>query len=195
MSQTCQNRHSRTKSKLNQSLIVAHIGSATGSDHSLDAPVVCKVALNVHAHVGQMKGPGVRNQVVLGLSWDTSDALRCCRGPVAANTCATHAASVGEGKCTRVLQVDQHALSLLEQLVPWEGQAASQHADSVLDVRPGEHGNVEHAAPNAPVTGLAVEDHHVAADSLAANCVVDEGGLLRSCGHGVVGVDAVRKDI
>eukprot|EP00965_Chrysotila_dentata_P173344 5722177-Pleurochrysis_carterae.AAC.2 len=71
MSQTCQYRHS-----LNQSL-VAHTGSATGSDHSLDAPVVCKVALNVHDYVGQIKGPAVRNQVAPGLSWDTPGALRC----------------------------------------------------------------------------------------------------------------------
>eukprot|EP00965_Chrysotila_dentata_P259621 6213617-Pleurochrysis_carterae.AAC.1 len=54
MSQTCQYRHSP-----NQSL-VAHTGSASGSDHSLDAPapVVWKVSSNVHDHVGRIKGPG-----------------------------------------------------------------------------------------------------------------------------------------
>eukprot|EP00965_Chrysotila_dentata_P251019 6209785-Pleurochrysis_carterae.AAC.1 len=58
MSQTCQYRHS-----LNQSR-VAHTGFATGgSDHSLDAPVVCKFSSNVHDHVGQIKDPGVQNQV------------------------------------------------------------------------------------------------------------------------------------
>eukprot|EP00965_Chrysotila_dentata_P119715 3957746-Pleurochrysis_carterae.AAC.2 len=56
MSQTCNYRHS-----LNQSL-VAPTGSATCSNHSLDAPVVCKVALNVHNHVGQITDLGVRNQ-------------------------------------------------------------------------------------------------------------------------------------
>eukprot|EP00965_Chrysotila_dentata_P053101 1762033-Pleurochrysis_carterae.AAC.3 len=61
--------------------------------------------------------------------------------------------------------------------------------------RPGGHGNVEHPANNAAVEGLAVEVHHVAAVSLAANCVVDEGGQARSCGHDVVGVDAARKDL
>eukprot|EP00965_Chrysotila_dentata_P249089 6208705-Pleurochrysis_carterae.AAC.1 len=59
---------------------------------------------------------------------------------------------------------------------------------------PGGHGNVEHAADNALVTGLAVDGHHIAADSLAAN-FADEGGQLRSCGHGVVSVDAARKDL
>eukprot|EP00965_Chrysotila_dentata_P124878 4128483-Pleurochrysis_carterae.AAC.9 len=50
MSQTCQHMYSS-----NQSL-VAHTGSATGSDHSLDAPVVCNFSSNVHDHVGQIKG-------------------------------------------------------------------------------------------------------------------------------------------
>eukprot|EP00965_Chrysotila_dentata_P220920 6192078-Pleurochrysis_carterae.AAC.1 len=36
--------------------LVAHTGSATGLDHSLHAPVVCKVLSNVHGHVGQIKG-------------------------------------------------------------------------------------------------------------------------------------------
>eukprot|EP00965_Chrysotila_dentata_P226628 6195524-Pleurochrysis_carterae.AAC.4 len=116
-----------------------------------------------------------------------------CRGPVGTNRCAAHAAPVRCGECARVLQVDNYALSLLEQLVRREGQAASQHANSVRDVKPGGHGNVEHAAHNALVAGLAVEVHHVAAVSLAANCVIDEEGQLRSCGHGVVGVDAARK--
>eukprot|EP00965_Chrysotila_dentata_P113838 3763313-Pleurochrysis_carterae.AAC.1 len=40
----------------------AHTGSGTGSDHSLDAPVVCKVSSSVHDHVGQIKGPAVRNK-------------------------------------------------------------------------------------------------------------------------------------
>eukprot|EP00965_Chrysotila_dentata_P025609 850928-Pleurochrysis_carterae.AAC.1 len=48
--------------------LVAHTGSATGSDRSLHASVVCKVAPNVQGHVGQIKGPGVRNQDVPGLS-------------------------------------------------------------------------------------------------------------------------------
>eukprot|EP00965_Chrysotila_dentata_P082900 2735376-Pleurochrysis_carterae.AAC.1 len=55
--------------------------------------------------------------------------------------------------CERVIQINQQALSLLEQLVRREGQAASQHDDSVRDVRPSGHGNIEHAAHNAPVTG------------------------------------------
>eukprot|EP00965_Chrysotila_dentata_P118528 3918804-Pleurochrysis_carterae.AAC.1 len=63
------------------------------------------------------------------------------RGPVAASRCAAHAAPVSDGKRARVMQVDQHALGLLEQLVRWEGQIASQHADSVRNVRPGGHGN------------------------------------------------------
>eukprot|EP00965_Chrysotila_dentata_P125484 4148845-Pleurochrysis_carterae.AAC.1 len=41
----------------NQSL-VARNGSATGSGHSLDEPVVCEVLSNVHDHVSQTKGPG-----------------------------------------------------------------------------------------------------------------------------------------
>eukprot|EP00965_Chrysotila_dentata_P256698 6212633-Pleurochrysis_carterae.AAC.1 len=57
------------------------------------------------------------------------------------------------------------------------------------------YGNVEHAAHNALIAGLAVEAHHVAAISLAANCVVDEGGQLGSCWHGVAGLDAARKDL
>eukprot|EP00965_Chrysotila_dentata_P261664 6214332-Pleurochrysis_carterae.AAC.1 len=40
-----------------------------------------------------------------------------------------------------------------------------------------------------------VEVHQLAAVSIAAKCVVDEGGQLRSCGHGVVGVDAARRDL
>eukprot|EP00965_Chrysotila_dentata_P260033 6213760-Pleurochrysis_carterae.AAC.4 len=44
------------------------------------------------------------------------------RGSVAANyRCAAHAAPVNDDKCARVIQVDQHALSLLEQLVRREG--------------------------------------------------------------------------
>eukprot|EP00965_Chrysotila_dentata_P091773 3029893-Pleurochrysis_carterae.AAC.1 len=62
MSQTCQYRHSP-----NQSLL-AHTGSATGSDHSLGAPSACKILKNVHDHVGQIKGPAVQNEVVPGLS-------------------------------------------------------------------------------------------------------------------------------
>eukprot|EP00965_Chrysotila_dentata_P179557 5928854-Pleurochrysis_carterae.AAC.5 len=42
------------KHSLNQSL-VAHTGSATGFNHSLDAPVVCTVSSNVHDNVGQIK--------------------------------------------------------------------------------------------------------------------------------------------
>eukprot|EP00965_Chrysotila_dentata_P133405 4411061-Pleurochrysis_carterae.AAC.2 len=80
MSQTCQYRHS-----LNQSL-VAHTGSATGSNHSLVAPVVFKVSSNVHVRVGQIKGPGVQNQMVPGLSLDALDALRCVASLYDTNT-------------------------------------------------------------------------------------------------------------
>eukprot|EP00965_Chrysotila_dentata_P179943 5941244-Pleurochrysis_carterae.AAC.1 len=58
------------------------------------------------------------------------------KGAVSANQCpvpahgqTTHGVLVGDGECARVVQVDQHALSPLEQLVRREGQAASQHAD------------------------------------------------------------------
>eukprot|EP00965_Chrysotila_dentata_P122101 4036948-Pleurochrysis_carterae.AAC.1 len=60
MSQTCQYRHNPNHA------LVAHTGSATGSDHSLDAPAVCKVLSNFRDHVSQIKGPGVRNEVVPG---------------------------------------------------------------------------------------------------------------------------------
>eukprot|EP00965_Chrysotila_dentata_P256219 6212477-Pleurochrysis_carterae.AAC.1 len=46
---------------------VAHTGSATGSNHSLDEQVACRFSSNVHDHIGQIKGPGVRNEVVPGL--------------------------------------------------------------------------------------------------------------------------------
>eukprot|EP00965_Chrysotila_dentata_P112832 3728521-Pleurochrysis_carterae.AAC.4 len=53
-----------------------------------------------------------------------------CGCPVASNRRATHAApTVSDGKCACVIQADQQALSLLEQLARREGQAASQHAD------------------------------------------------------------------
>eukprot|EP00965_Chrysotila_dentata_P195424 6176980-Pleurochrysis_carterae.AAC.6 len=58
----------------NQSF-VAYNGSATGSDHSLDAPIMCKAFSNAHDHVGQINDPGVRNQVVPGLSWDAQGTL------------------------------------------------------------------------------------------------------------------------
>eukprot|EP00965_Chrysotila_dentata_P136941 4529612-Pleurochrysis_carterae.AAC.1 len=80
MSQTCQYSHS-----LNQSL-VARTGSATGSDHSLDALVVFEVSSNVHDHVGWIKDLGVRNHVVQGLPWDASGALRCLASLYATNT-------------------------------------------------------------------------------------------------------------
>eukprot|EP00965_Chrysotila_dentata_P042362 1405301-Pleurochrysis_carterae.AAC.1 len=80
MSQTCQYTHSP-----NQSL-VAHSGSATGSNHSLDAPVVCEISSTVHGHLGQIMGPGVRKQVVPGLFWDASGALRCVASLYATNT-------------------------------------------------------------------------------------------------------------
>eukprot|EP00965_Chrysotila_dentata_P216981 6189702-Pleurochrysis_carterae.AAC.2 len=82
MSQSCQHRHS-----LKQSL-AAHTGFAIGSDHSLDAPVMCKVLFNMHDHVGQIKGPEVRNQLVPGLSSDASGAyaLRCVVSLYATNT-------------------------------------------------------------------------------------------------------------
>eukprot|EP00965_Chrysotila_dentata_P229520 6197236-Pleurochrysis_carterae.AAC.1 len=68
---SCYGRHSP-----NQSL-VAYTGSATGSDHSLDAPVVFEASSSVHSdHVVQSKGPEVRNQVVPGLFFDASGALR-----------------------------------------------------------------------------------------------------------------------
>eukprot|EP00965_Chrysotila_dentata_P088040 2906497-Pleurochrysis_carterae.AAC.1 len=54
MSQTCQYTYSP-----NQSL-VAHTGSATGSNHSLDAPVVYKISSTVHGQLSQIMGPGVR---------------------------------------------------------------------------------------------------------------------------------------
>eukprot|EP00965_Chrysotila_dentata_P204348 6182277-Pleurochrysis_carterae.AAC.1 len=53
---------------------------------SPSAPVVCKVSLNVHDHVGQIKGPGVRNEVAPGLSWDASSALRCLASSYATST-------------------------------------------------------------------------------------------------------------
>eukprot|EP00965_Chrysotila_dentata_P214047 6187993-Pleurochrysis_carterae.AAC.1 len=62
MSQACQYRHSPNQ------LLAAHTGSASGADHSIDAPVVCQVSSTVYDHVTQIKGPGVRNQVVPGLS-------------------------------------------------------------------------------------------------------------------------------
>eukprot|EP00965_Chrysotila_dentata_P147901 4882524-Pleurochrysis_carterae.AAC.1 len=83
---------------LNQSL-VAHTGSATGSDHCLHAPVVCKVPSNVYNHAGQIKGPGVRNHVVPGLSWDTSDKLRCVASLYATNT-AVQSVAVLQGLVT-----------------------------------------------------------------------------------------------
>eukprot|EP00965_Chrysotila_dentata_P223393 6193547-Pleurochrysis_carterae.AAC.1 len=70
MSQTYHYRHSP-----NQSLM-AHTESATGSDHGLDAPIVCNVFSNLHDHVGQIKGPEVRKQVVPGLSSDESSCPR-----------------------------------------------------------------------------------------------------------------------
>eukprot|EP00965_Chrysotila_dentata_P223537 6193631-Pleurochrysis_carterae.AAC.7 len=79
--QACKYRHHP-----NQSL-AAHTGSATGSDHSLDAPVVCNVSSILHDCVGQIiKGPGVPKQVVPGLSWDALGALRCVSGLYATNT-------------------------------------------------------------------------------------------------------------
>eukprot|EP00965_Chrysotila_dentata_P259685 6213639-Pleurochrysis_carterae.AAC.5 len=42
--------------------------------------------VNVHDHVGQIKGPGIRNQVVPGLSSDASGALRCIASSYATNT-------------------------------------------------------------------------------------------------------------
>eukprot|EP00965_Chrysotila_dentata_P255407 6212213-Pleurochrysis_carterae.AAC.1 len=71
--------------QINQSL-AAHTGSATGSDHSLDAPVVCKVLSNVHDRVGQIEGQWVQKQVVPGLAWDASGALRCVASLSAINT-------------------------------------------------------------------------------------------------------------
>eukprot|EP00965_Chrysotila_dentata_P160191 5290195-Pleurochrysis_carterae.AAC.1 len=59
-----------------------------------------------------------------------SDRTKCVR-PVAADKCTTHAALVGDGECARVVQVDQHALSLLEQLVRRAGQAARERTDGV----------------------------------------------------------------
>eukprot|EP00965_Chrysotila_dentata_P010075 328297-Pleurochrysis_carterae.AAC.1 len=50
------------------------------------APVLRKDSSNVRDHVGQIKGPGVRNQVVPGLSWDTLGALRCVANLYATNT-------------------------------------------------------------------------------------------------------------
>eukprot|EP00965_Chrysotila_dentata_P214969 6188485-Pleurochrysis_carterae.AAC.2 len=80
MSQTCQYRHCPNQ------LLVAHTGSATGSNHSLYGPVVCKVLSSMHDHVGQIKSPGVRHEVAPGLSWDASVALRCVVSLYATNT-------------------------------------------------------------------------------------------------------------
>eukprot|EP00965_Chrysotila_dentata_P111159 3673985-Pleurochrysis_carterae.AAC.5 len=71
---------------------------------------------------------------------------------------------------------DEHALSLLEQLSRWEGPAAAKHADGVRDVGPGGHGNVKHAAHNAPIASIAVAGYVLAAVSRAAHGVVDKGG-------------------
>eukprot|EP00965_Chrysotila_dentata_P220832 6192015-Pleurochrysis_carterae.AAC.1 len=57
-------------------LLVAQAGSAADSDHNLDAPIVHKVSSNVHDHVGHIKRPGVRNQVIPGVSGDGSGTLR-----------------------------------------------------------------------------------------------------------------------
>eukprot|EP00965_Chrysotila_dentata_P203733 6181915-Pleurochrysis_carterae.AAC.3 len=67
MSQTCQYRHSPHQS------FVDHSGSASCSDHSLDAPVVCKIK-------------GIQNEVVPGLSWNASGALRCVASLYDTNT-------------------------------------------------------------------------------------------------------------
>eukprot|EP00965_Chrysotila_dentata_P141598 4679539-Pleurochrysis_carterae.AAC.1 len=48
-----------TQAQLKPVTCGSYTGSATGSDHSLGAPVICKVLSNVHDHVGQIKEPGV----------------------------------------------------------------------------------------------------------------------------------------
>eukprot|EP00965_Chrysotila_dentata_P220128 6191585-Pleurochrysis_carterae.AAC.5 len=119
-------------------------------------------------HAPWNRSDGQHNAVATGgasclkrrMTFTISDRTKC-RGPVAGNRCAAHDAPVYNSECARGIQVDQQALSLLEQLIRREGQAASQHADSVRDVRPGGHDTVKHAAHNTPEAGLSVEVHHV----------------------------------
>eukprot|EP00965_Chrysotila_dentata_P162500 5366263-Pleurochrysis_carterae.AAC.1 len=72
MSQTCQYRQSP-----NQSL-VAHTGAAIGSDHILEAPVVCKMSSNVHDHAGQIKGLRVHSVVHNELVCHQHCCAKCC---------------------------------------------------------------------------------------------------------------------
>eukprot|EP00965_Chrysotila_dentata_P012061 395657-Pleurochrysis_carterae.AAC.15 len=55
ISQTCLYRH---RPNIGHLWDVAHTGSATGSDDSLDAPVVCKISSIGHDHIGEIKGEG-----------------------------------------------------------------------------------------------------------------------------------------
>eukprot|EP00965_Chrysotila_dentata_P252742 6210848-Pleurochrysis_carterae.AAC.1 len=72
--------------------LLAHTGSATGSDNSLDAPVMYKVSSNVHDYVGQIKGPGVRNQVVPRLSRGCIRCTQKCHSGCVARLYATNTA-------------------------------------------------------------------------------------------------------
>eukprot|EP00965_Chrysotila_dentata_P238968 6202825-Pleurochrysis_carterae.AAC.1 len=56
-------RHTNVGTYSSNQSLVAHTGSATGSDHRLDVPGVCKVSSNVRDEVGKITGPGVRNEV------------------------------------------------------------------------------------------------------------------------------------
>eukprot|EP00965_Chrysotila_dentata_P127442 4214398-Pleurochrysis_carterae.AAC.1 len=73
MSQTCLSRHSPNQ------LLAAYTWSATGSEHSLDAPVACKVSSdgNAHDRVGQIEAPGVQDHVVPGLSYRVVGDVDC----------------------------------------------------------------------------------------------------------------------
>eukprot|EP00965_Chrysotila_dentata_P074603 2464215-Pleurochrysis_carterae.AAC.1 len=88
---------------------------------------------------------------------------------------------VGEGECARLVQVNQHALIFLEQLVHLEGQGASQHANGLRDVEPGGHGNVKPAAAyNAPVASLAADGHVVSFHTHTYFRLVVSKGVWRS---------------
>eukprot|EP00965_Chrysotila_dentata_P063218 2094822-Pleurochrysis_carterae.AAC.2 len=56
------------------------------SDKRRQSPMLHMAGRNVHDHVGQIKGPWVRKQVVGGLSWHASGALRCVGSLYATNT-------------------------------------------------------------------------------------------------------------
>eukprot|EP00965_Chrysotila_dentata_P023094 765641-Pleurochrysis_carterae.AAC.1 len=76
MSKTCLYGHSP-----NQSL-VAHVGSATDSDHNLYAAVVCKVLSNVYDH-GQIKGPVPKSSRPMNVLGCVRCTQKCYLGCVA----------------------------------------------------------------------------------------------------------------